>query len=657
MANSPRESSCCCSSPASASRTSCEQARDHLAAAGYLARIVDQQYACLRELPPGRGWGWYVVNLERPTGLLVEVPAPLEEVGTLDAALVLFRALNGGSLAVAGTARHTNSDGSSDMLTQRNSMLSTFHQLVDQRDTLQVRGYTPQLLRFTAGLRRAEALLALENVPSSLWISGALPPSLKLPLLRDLLEPFDVQWGKTPRRNVLRDPSPRGFAELVLGPADSRRLQIQASAQPAGPPVEIVQGHLHEWLQQDKQHLAGLDSEAYVPASLEEMLLLDREILRPVIQLAAQWSHSEQAQHDQPQQIQAIRAACSALDYDLILLRDLTTGDDHLLLVEQIPKRRHWGTFVFRCGLRSPYVVEIPRPLHERNAYEFGTALFERPAASALLIAGAHPHANRDRSSDVLRLSGKISALNLVRQVLLRELSARPMVVVQARAIRAPVGADVLLATDDGSARLNQLRPLIRNLVQQLQDDGLEIRLVDGSAETAGYEMGILFQTAALNHSANKQLVSLWVSPDVRRRFREVAQRTLAQAQFDALQIPTVHAELLTHLEGLGLPPSGESCSELLREDLLAYLDHLDIVRLAQLQRDWPTYQFTRLLDSASGQAFLLVYPQPQQLPTVFNLSGSVDRQRRHIVQGLEPAQVREYVRSRAFCLEVRPAP
>jgi hypothetical protein len=250
-----------------------------------------------------------------------------------------------------------------------------------------------------------------------------------------------------------------------------------------------------------------------------------------------------------------------------------------------------------------------------------------------------------------------MSALNLVRQVLLREQPTRQMVVVQARAVRSPVGADILLATDDGAAERKQLSPLVRNLVQQLQDDGLGVRLVDGSQETAGYEIGLLFQATALNHAQNKQVVSLWVSPLVRRRFREVAQRALAQAQFDALQIPTVQAELLEYLQGLELPPSPEPCGEALQQDLLAYLDNLDIVRLARLQRDWPQCEFTRLLDPATGQAFLLVSPWPQHLPTVFNLSGSVDRQRGRVIHGMVPARVQEYVRSRAFRLEVRPVP
>jgi hypothetical protein len=515
---------------------------------------------------------------------------------------------------------------------------------------------TPELLRATEGLREADAFRALDTATASLWICGALPPSLKLPVLQNLLDTVQMQWGKTPQRNVLRDASPRGYAELVLSPRDCRQLQIRATGLQVAA-AEIIEGHLHEWLQQDKQHLAGAASEAYVPATLEEMLLFDREIVRPIVHLAARWSPGEQAEQNQRQQVQAIRTICSALDYDLLLLRDRGTGDDYLILVEVVPKQRHWGTFVFRCGLPSPYIVEVPRPLHERNAYEFGAALWERPAASALLIAGAHPHANRDTSSDVTRMSNKVSALNLVRQVLLREQSSRPMVVVQARAIRAPVGADVLVATDDGASDVAQLGPLVRNLVRQLRDDGLKIRLVDGSPETAGYEVGILFQAAALNHVPNKQVVSLWASPWVRRHFRDFAERTLAQAQFDALQIPTLQEELLAYLRELELPPSVEPCSELLQQQLRAYLENLDIVRLARIKQDWPSYTLVRLLDPATGQAFLIVFADPHRLPTVFNLGGSLDRHAIHVVPGLEPAPIQEFVRSRSFCLEVRAVP
>ncbi len=65
-----------------------------------------------------------------------------------------------------------------------------------------------------------------------------------------------------------------------------------------------------------------------------------------------------------------------------------------------------WGIFVFDARPRSDLVLEVPRPLAERKSVEAGAALFQRVAARALLVAGAHPEASRDGSADVLAAPG-----------------------------------------------------------------------------------------------------------------------------------------------------------------------------------------------------------------------------------------------------------
>ena len=263
-----------------------------------------------------------------------------------------------------------------------------------------------------------------------------------------------------------------GFTELWLTEYDRRQLQIQSLGQPSrnGSPVSLEQGYLHQWLMQDKHHLASLQSDAYVRATLEEMQYLDHEIVTPWLKLASRRRRFDQYAAGDWQQLRVIRAAAAALNYDVLPWHDRGSDDDWLLLTEQIPKRRHWGTFVVRCGLPHPYLVEIPRPLHERHAYEFGVSLLERPAASVLLIAGAHPDANRDGSADVTRLANKVSALNLVRQVMLRELPEWPLLIVQARAIRAPISADVVLAMDQGVVTLRRLPATRRSSAPATQE-------------------------------------------------------------------------------------------------------------------------------------------------------------------------------------------
>ena len=61
---------------------------------------MQQRYLYLREQVPTRGWGLYVFDLQSPEGVVVEVPAPLDEWSTMEAGLSVFLQLEGGALAV-----------------------------------------------------------------------------------------------------------------------------------------------------------------------------------------------------------------------------------------------------------------------------------------------------------------------------------------------------------------------------------------------------------------------------------------------------------------------------------------------------------------------------------------------------------------------------
>ncbi len=633
-------------------------AASDLARIRYDLRIVRPHFAVLSETAAERGWGWYVIDLTASGGLLVEVPSPLDEPGTFAAGLSLFQSMSGRALAVGGASRDVRSHQSAGVLNQRQSLLAAFHRMVGPLETLQIRRQGGELpptatlaVRHSAGLQR-------RRPGSMLWIESGLPDSLPLPTLQQLVPEFQVQWKRRPSRNTLRDQSRRGFVELVLSPQDAQRFQsgdAQAAVSGGGEPLLTRQGYLHQWLLADKEQIATQNSQAYQPASLEEMLFLDREIITPLVRLAASRGELASYRRTDWEQLKAIRKASRALQYDLVPFRDQGSGDDLLLLTEMAPKQRHWGTFLFRCGLAHPYAVEIPRPLHERYAYEFGIALFERPVASVLLAAGAHPGANSDGSADVTRLANKVSALNLVRQVLLREQPTRAMVISQARAIRAPVGPDVVLAIDDGLPRLSALPPLIQRMVERMQEDGLTVEPVDGSFETAGYELGILLQSSATKHSQNKQVISLWLSPSVRRKFREPERQTLLQAQFDAVEIPTVDAELGAYLRDLRAGPAREPLDESFRMAVQSYLANCDVIRLWNLRQRWPSWQLLRLIDVASGQAFLLAAPDVSQIPVVFNLSGTVDGERQIVIERLDVEAVREFVHSRRIARDQEP--
>ncbi|MCK7505011.1 MAG: hypothetical protein MZV70_13640 [Desulfobacterales bacterium] len=108
-----------------------------LAGAHYQVSLLDDRYYLLTEREPARGRGLYVIDGRAKGRLLVEVPAPLDEWGVIDAGAWLFKTLDARALAVAGTGRRVNKDGSSDVLANYNTVYHAFHREVSRRDVLQ----------------------------------------------------------------------------------------------------------------------------------------------------------------------------------------------------------------------------------------------------------------------------------------------------------------------------------------------------------------------------------------------------------------------------------------------------------------------------------------------------------------------------------------
>ena len=632
---------------------------DALRDANYRISLVEDHLIMIHERQDSRGWGTFVLDQASKSPLLVEVPSPLEEWATLEAGYSVFSGLNASALAIGGTALDTNSDRSSDILAQRASMMVEFHRAVGRHSVLQIRGWTQELVHRMTDVRHDEAAQAVSSADTQLFVQRSMPPGLSVRKLNGLAQIADVHWRTTPVRNVLRELTPRGFAELVLSRYD-RRVFRSRFFNPRNDgslmePLEPIRAYLDPWLAEDRNSFARQGSNEFLPPVVEEMLFLDNEVVTPLVHICRQVMRFEQRTAEQNEQLKAIAAAAASLGYELVLFHDKASDSDFFILVELAPKTRNWGTFVFRAGFAGPFVVEVPRPLYEQQTHPFGGTLLHRLSSAALLIAGAHPFSNVDGTADVTRMANRINAYQLVRQVLMREFSTRPMLFIQARAIQSPVEADVVVATDDGTHDLHRDVPvLVKDVLEVLENDGLKTRIVDGSEETAGYEVGIHFQAWVLNQSERKRMVSLWLSPTVRRKLRESDELSLASAQLAAIGADTVHDEIVTYLESQGPPPT-----EPVAEDAIAalhrYRDNSDITHLYQLTQRHPEYRLTRFVDAASDQVLILVQTQPGTMPTVIN--PLCLQQEEMWLDKYDSAVAREFVRSRMFLFSVRSQP
>lgn len=629
----------------------------------YRVHTLENRYFYLREIEPWRGWGLYVIDTQSKKNLLVEVPDPLEESSAVDVGSSLYLALNARSLAVSGSSPGANQEHNADVLRSYNTIYHAFHRETARRDVLQVRIYTADSARVLGKVRREAKQIFAPEIPSQLWVKASIPPGLNFAALKRALKTVDIKWEKSPIDNVLRDSTRDGFSELFLNMTDTRNILSKLPFLDREMSFlvrnESIEGYLQEWILNTKEVLAESGTNLYIPPSLEELLYFDQEVIVPVLELITRQYREGQWTRAGLDILRLVNLRAVQVGYQLIRYHHTESGQDYLILSE-IPtseKRRYGGTYIFRLGTSSPYVIQVPRPLYEVNSFEYGASLFEIFRAKALCIAGAHPNTNTDKSSDLLSYQNRRSLFSLVSQAMMRETKNKNLMVIQSRAfgIRPDTPAseaDILVAFEDGSTQTTQLGPLAKHLINTLQHTGLKPQFVDGSEETAGYEVGGIYQAKYLEQTKNVEFAALWLSPLSRMSFKQQTENKQQEAQFIAANVPTSQGGLYSHIAQMPLGYSTELSSEL-KAQLRQYLKEQDVLLLRAISREWPNYVFERLIDSNSKQAYLLIKNTRHQLLLVMNLSALGPEKSMSIQpRTLDRAAIYRFTGSRAAWLE-----
>lgn len=641
-----------------------ERAQLLLQRVNYQIITVEDHFLCLFEQRPRRGWGFFVINLEARSPLLIEVPAPLNEWGVMAAGANIFNGTGAAALAVAGSGLNSNKNGLSDVLSNPRTPLSIFHQVFGRSGTLQLRGYTKESTRI---LSRTHPLdnekTDSQKLPSTMWINDELPIGVNLSWLRQFIGSFTIHWGRTSFSNVLRDRSDSGFIELALTRDDCRKLLFKPlfySQQPALMQKEqSIAGYLQDWLLSDKKRIAPKNSNLYTPPILEEMLFFDEEILKPLVKLTKKraeginWSDKDLGILGDATQ------AAGLMGYQIIRYRHTGTESTYLILTEKDDTvlRRYWGMYVFRTTPAKPYLVQIPRPLSEINVFEYSVALFERLNAQFLLVGGTHPLANQDRSSDLLLMENKVNLFNLVSQVALREWDKKPMLLLQCRARAfqdAPVQNPVLLWFNTGTSSVEMLDNRGQFLLTTLEQDLGKVSFVGGKSQVAGYSSGGTAGALYLDQTTNKDMATLWLAPSVRALFRQQTDNRLLERQIKAIGLRTEHADLYTFITAGELATPATPLPEKLRQHLKNYISNQNINDLWRAVQDSPDFHFVQLLDISSKQAFLIVSAQKEKPLLVVNLfPRSPDTAVQVPVSRLSRKVVTDFVESRTSWMQV----
>ena len=607
------------------------QAQWLLAKVQYRIQEVDTRYIYLYESERNRGWGLYAIDLNSSKQFVVEVPAPFTEWGTMEAGTWLFTMMEGKALAIAGAAAQKAGSSSLPSLNSHNSFFYAFHKEVALRDVVQVRGYTVQNVHALRNALRKEPEGGAPESESMLWVKSSLPPGLHLGKLKKFIGDFTIKWGKAPLKNVQREATGSGFAELYLDSSDMRKLFFMPRLAQHDEYVHMserrVEGNLQDWLFAQKEKIAPQGSQGYIKPKLEELMFFDREILVPLLNMSHINHSSEQWPQADLEQLRAIQASAAVMGYEIVHFRQNVSNQEYFILVEQeqLSNLRHWGTYVIRLGNAHSYAIQIPRPLYETNVFEYSVSLFESLKARILLVSGSHKDANVDGSADVLRVDNIQNLFNLVNQVTLRESGDEPMMVLQARALGAhedqPLpNVDIVLAFHNGVQNTETLSPLGLKLFDKLRADGVSLQFADGSPETAGYEAGRAVQSLYLNETRNKEFAILWLSPALRTHYRRQTENWWHEVQCQTLGIPTETSSLQSRLLEKALWETSEQVPQPLYEQLTHYISTHDIVALQAMIDRWNEFRFERFLDTSSGQAFLLVYSSRSKLMLVSNL-------------------------------------
>lgn len=667
-----------------------QAARGWLDRVGYRVSRGQGDLIFLEERAPGHGWGLYALNLSARCPILVGIPAPEEEWATMEAGGYVFGALGARALAISTLVSRPGAPASREILTGHGTFFGAFHGVFASGGGLHVRGYTERSARALLGKRVRAGTEELERLPTTLWITRGIPTGLSPDrLLADVARDRAaapehgkaLRWKRVPMKNVARDTTRAGFGELFLGRKDRKRLlprfllglREKGDASTPGDWLEEVRGSsLDRVIGELGSEIAPRGSNLYVPPSVESILFLDEEVLKPLLDLASR--PGKIALHEEEALLTLAPVARSArvFGYKLVALED-PNGRDYLILREdpEAAERKYWGTCIFRAGDARPFVVEVPRPIFEQNTIEYGLELFQDLEARCLLVSGAHPRCNADGSADVILPSNSLSFFNLANQVILRDTGADPLLVVQVRALGPRPGsnlpgADALVSFLDGASSRGSLGPLEEDLVRRLDRERLSWRLVDGDEETGGFEAQGSAQARYLVQTKGKNFAALWLSPFLRLGYRDQADDVAQENQMAALGISTEERDGDLYEILRSAPRGGPIPDEMeIRKLVLEYRRLQNINVLYGIVARLRGYRLRRIVDAESRKPFLLLFEDGGRLaPLVVSLGydpaldGTDGGAGRAVVaSGLTRQVVREFIATGAEFLSIEGPP
>ncbi len=592
-------------------------------------------------------FGNYVIDLNKQSKeLLIQAPKGLSERQSYNTALALFNLSDAAYLAISNGLVVS---GASD-LSNSNSIFNHFQMLTAKSNVVQIRtatrGVSDKARRWSNGK-------ILEEGEVFAWVKRAIPSGLNLNQILQTAPNLSLNWFTPSFTNRQRDLSNQAFVELLFDRPTAIKIQTLARLSDQQPILEedriSIDGYLQSWLTDKKLLIAEKNSATYQVPKLGEMLFILDEVVAEILSLIeseyseGQWSELGYTKLSQVNQL------LSYFNYQLIQYRDINTQETFIVISEVFGPHapRHWGTYVFRLNGDSSFVVEVPRPIFERRTFELGLHAFQTLKAKALFIAGAHPQANTDASSDILKLRNRRSLFTTMHYGIARYYADYPLHFAQIRSMSSRqrqdnANVDVVI---DGTAADTQNR---KQLANYFSDQGLRVNVASTQSndratlavEQEVTELGLNSQTAQLRYQKNKAVSVAWISNDVRQRFRQGESLTRLNNQLAVSGINISSVDVSRYIDES--EKVDEKISDKALESLLKYADSHNIVDLHKAM-EVEQLRLVGFVDTVTNQyilevsqnnqpiGFLNINPVSFEKKSLNDVGGSAGR---HFIEG-----------------------
>ena len=574
----------------------------------YKLTLVENHYIILTQESGYTGWGMYVIDLDSNSDLVIEVPFPLESSNILASAAIIMKYSQAKVMAISGVPLKIEGKLLSAEFNNYYSFYHTFHKFYAKQGVVQIRRLGSHLYHKLLAIPKDE-----ENKPitSLLFAKGYIPKQFHLNHLHTQLNTLQVKWGDTESFSLQKESMNNGFAELYLSREDRVKLissypYLATSGLQQVSSIHSIDGLLQSWLLEKKIELAPKSSEKYEKPTIKSLRFFDHVILTPLYTLLAYWEERPFDEVAIKKSLQTIAFAAQSIGYTLTWYVDTYKQKKYIILHENNSALKHyWGTYIFGFGKKEEIMIQVPRPFYESHTFEYSLELFEQLNAKVLLLSGAHPLSNSDRSADVMLFKNKQNIFNLVSQVVYRESKLKAMNALQIRGIGEEEeieSKNAILSFNKGINSIDELTPSQKIIYNYLKSH-IPLVLNDGNPYSAGYDTTAI-QSGYLMQSFNNTFNILWLPYMLRGQYTQRDKNDVVIGAFLALNIEVLTSSFPSIYKKY--KEANTSIAIEIKESIKHYLNTKDIVELEALNNR-KDLQLKVIMDSNNNQPYLLL--------------------------------------------------